>query len=507
MRVPRLGARVAGDEDDVVMEAGLLDQPDALAQLSDPRKRGRALERVVADVFRQHHFFVIINPGVARPRQTDVLATRVTEHYLIECKWRAGKADIGDIDDLRSRLERTEPGVVGVLISMGGFAESVIESVQQHRGRQILLVSATELRLASNDMPTLLRRKQEALLVDGRVLLDEPPSARRRHQRVFLPHADRRFVMSDGTATGVLMCGGGFGQFVFAHELPDIDWTPAPGVGVTLDVEPRVDHERDLRGLVHKLAALGWATPEARWSIQQSRQNWHGFGAASFVEEVQDWQRRADGPDAHHTEEVSYLDRCDGGFYTLTAALSADEYRRAWAVNVSLQLRGIPLDTTPLLQLCRTVEAHPDLYFRPRDEKSVTGRHEGPKLELVHPTGYITQPALDTERFNEWVTGVVIASPFQKTLDGPPPLPVPTSLGMLEDTDVLVCDLRHHHPRDGRPYSYSLCGIERAWTSDALVCRPIVDWQLDTPITPTTATPQVGQAASTTGTDETPRTS
>jgi hypothetical protein len=81
------------------------------------------------------------------------------------------------------------------------------------------------------------------------------------------------------------------------------------------------------------------------------------------------------------------------------------------------------------------------------------------------------------------------------------------TLGMLEDTDVLVCDLRHHHPRDGRPYSYSLCGIERAWTSDALVCRPIVDWQLDTPITPTTATPQVGQAASTTGTDETPRTS
>jgi hypothetical protein len=172
-------------------------------------------------------------------------------------------------DDRRRRrlaltLERTEPGVAGVLISMAGFAESVIEYVQQHRGRQIVLVSADELRDASDDLPTLLRRKREALLVDGRVLLDEPASARHRHERVFLPHADRRFVMSDGEATGVLMCGGRFGQFVFVHELPDIDWTPAPGVGVTLDVEPRMGDERDLRGLVHKLAALGWATPEAR---------------------------------------------------------------------------------------------------------------------------------------------------------------------------------------------------------------------------------------------------
>jgi Restriction endonuclease len=101
-RVSRLGVRVAGDEDGVV-DAGFLDQLDALAQLSDPRKRGRALERVVADLFRQHHFSVTINPGIARPRQTDVFATRVTDHYLIECKWRAGKATIGDVDALRSR--------------------------------------------------------------------------------------------------------------------------------------------------------------------------------------------------------------------------------------------------------------------------------------------------------------------------------------------------------------------------------------------------------------------
>lgn len=84
---------------------------------------------------------------------------------------------------------------------MAGFTETVIAVVQQHRDRQILLVSDAELRLADDDLPTLLRRKREALLVDGRVLLDEPAAVRRRRLPDFLPHADRRFVMADGSTT------------------------------------------------------------------------------------------------------------------------------------------------------------------------------------------------------------------------------------------------------------------------------------------------------------------
>jgi hypothetical protein len=82
--------------------AGLRDQLDALALLNDPQRRGRGLERLVGDLFRRHHFSATINPGIARPRQTDVLATRVSEHYLVECKWRSHKADADDIDSLRA---------------------------------------------------------------------------------------------------------------------------------------------------------------------------------------------------------------------------------------------------------------------------------------------------------------------------------------------------------------------------------------------------------------------
>src|SRR4051812_12362542 len=91
----------------VVHEDGCVDmtspgaQLDTIAQMPRADQRGRALEQFVADLFRHHHFKVTLNAGVAHPRQTDVLAARVADVYLIECKWRADKANIDDLDSLR----------------------------------------------------------------------------------------------------------------------------------------------------------------------------------------------------------------------------------------------------------------------------------------------------------------------------------------------------------------------------------------------------------------------
>jgi hypothetical protein len=134
---------------------------------------------------------------------------------------------------------------------------------------------------------------------------------------------------------------------VFVHELPDIDWIRAPGFGFTLDVTPDVRNEGELRGLLGKLAGLGWATAEAQRTIQQAQQNWHGLGAAAFADELPRWRPRAAGPDAHHSEEMCYLDHCDGGFYTLTATVSAHESRQTRDAALSFQLCGIPLDSAP----------------------------------------------------------------------------------------------------------------------------------------------------------------
>lgn len=303
-------------------------------------RRGTELERFVADLFRRYHFTVRLNAGTARPRQTDVLASLATETYLIECKWRSDKADIDDIDSLRARLRRTDRSVVGLLVSVSGFTGTALHDVGHDRGQAIVLISGEELRLLTQwgeSLPSLLWRKKEALLADGTVLLDEPSRKRAvRRPRIALPPAEDRFIRADGTQSPVVECAGQFDPFVFAQKLPDIDWVPAIGLGVTLDVAPAVLDERHLLDLVDRLAELGWVTSDARWSIQQSTRNWHGLGCAAFAAELANWGERAQVTHAHHSEEICYMDRCDGGFYTITANLPHTSDRRR---NVDTDIR------------------------------------------------------------------------------------------------------------------------------------------------------------------------
>lgn len=468
-------------EDDPVVDT-FRDRLDAIEQLT-PARRGRELERFVADLFRQHHFTVRLNAGTARPRQTDVFVSRVTETYLIECKWRSDKADIDDVDSLRSRLRRTDRSVIGLMISVPGFSGTVLHDVGLHRAEPILLISGEELGLISQgheSLPRLLWRKREALLADGTVLLDEPTRKRpRTRRRTALPSAEGRFVRADGTHGPVVECAGEFGQVVFVQKLQDIDWVTAVGVGVTLDVAPVVLDERDLLDLVDRLADLGWATSDARWSIQQSTTNWHGLGCAAFVDELPKWRQRAGTPQAHHSEEICYVDRCDGGFYSLTAKLAAHTSRRTEFADMSFQLQGIPLDHGPLLQLCRSVGVHEGLYFRPRTDESVT-RHRPTDSYAsdVRPIYHVvtTSPAPEGP-VQQWVTGIVIANPFHDKHRDRSTERLPEGLNLLRHCEQLTCDLRDHHPyQDGRDYTYRLTGFEHAHTSDVTVCRPIVDW-------------------------------
>ncbi|MFJ7212212.1 restriction endonuclease [Amycolatopsis sp. NPDC098790] len=460
---------------------------DALQKLDDPAKRGRDLEEFAAEMFRQHHFEVTRNPRTARPRQTDVLATRDGEIYLIECKWRSTKADIDDIDSLRSRLRRTERRVVGVLISFEGFTGSVVSDVEQHRSQPVLLISGDELRLAAIGLvplSELLWRKRDALLTNGTVLLDEPDAKRPKTRHIGLPVANLQFMQSDGKRSQVIECAGEFGQFVFAHELPDIDWVAADGYGVTLDVAPRGLDEYGLLELVGKLAALGWATPDARWSVQQANRNWHGLGSAAFAEQLPRWDQRAKTPGAYDSEEICYLDRCDGGFYTLTANLAADRSRRATMITLSFQLEGIPLDSAPLVHLCRSIGVHEGLYWRPRGDRSVTrSRESRPLVADVRPLAYLVGPAgLVADDPTEWVSGIVIANPFIAEPADAGRAELPDGLALLEESEHLVCALAEHHRLgDLSRYSYYLRSLEYARTSEALVCRPVANWRSEDP--------------------------
>ncbi|WLS44775.1 restriction endonuclease [Micromonospora profundi] len=452
----------------------------AAQDMPDAARRGRELEAITADLFRRDHFRVQLNPGAARPRQTDLIAIKVTDIYLVECKWRSDKANIDDIDALRSRLRRADTHAIGILLSYRGFTEPVLAEVLANRAQPILLLSGDELeRVAAGfyTLSDLLWRKRQALLVDGEVLLDEPTD-RRMERLVRLPEAEYELLWPDGRRTRSLTCAGDFGQFVFTHDLTDIDWVPAAGVGVALDIQPSVYDARGLVDLLNTMANLGWATPYACWSIQQSRRNWHGWGPHEFAVELEKWEERATTENAHHSEEIFYTDVCDGGFYTIAATISAHPSRQIRNLNISFQLQGHPLDTRPLLELCHTLGVHENLYLRPRDTESVQRIHLGHKpIDIGEARALITAPEPDAEfGFSYWVTGVVIDNLFvsghQHLEEGEA-----LELRILEHSELLICDLAEHHPCDGRRYNYFLERIEYARTTDGLVCRTVVNWR------------------------------
>ena len=467
--------------------SSLLREYEQLRDSTNPQKRGYDLQGLVGRILGTHHFKVETKAGAASPRQVDLFATRGDTIYLIETKWRQDKANVNDVDSLYKRLEKVAPNVTGLLVSHAGFTKQVVDTVRENSSRPVLLVSGSELEQAlqwDGDFLGLLHRKASALLVHRKVLVDvELRRSRRRAATTKpsdLPSSDRLFVLSDGTRSQWLQCDGSFDRFTFVPELQDIDWVSGNGHGVTLDIVLPVQQGKDFDALLHQMARMGWVTSKGCWSIQQSTAIWHGFGADALLDALRDWKRRYEGLVTHHTEELCYVDECEDGFYTLVAQFSADQRRIVWRVELSFQLRGIPLDPSPYRELCTHFELSEPVYFRPRSERSHTWGHppRTSNLKVLKPLAYVVVPEMrvPVNDDDEWVSGIVVENPFftGRSRSRRPPKWVPD---MVSQSEYLVCALRSWHVLGNAKSVYELWNFESAWTSDALVVRATADWQ------------------------------
>jgi hypothetical protein len=92
------------------------------------------------------------------------------------------------------------------------------------------------------------------------------------------------------------------------------------------------NNEDGIVELLYGLDSMGWTTTGPQWNIQQSSANWHGTGAREFVEALRAWKNREDTlENAHHTEQVTYFDTCQGGgIYTLTASIASHRSRAVY---------------------------------------------------------------------------------------------------------------------------------------------------------------------------------
>ncbi|MCW2855552.1 MAG: hypothetical protein JWR52_1167 [Marmoricola sp.] len=453
---------------------------DQIASLASPAARGQALERFVADLFRRHHFTVILDAHAAKPRQTDLIAIKLGERYLIECKWRRKPANIDDLDSLRSRMRRTTADVVGVLVSDRGFTQQVKADVRHQRHQPVLLISGAELRALNagfhTSLPDLLYRKTEHLLRDAQVLVDGgvTPKSVRRAQSLPFPIPEHQFALTHANGTASVMefdCG--YDSPVFLNELPDIDWTSAGGAGASLDLRLGLADESDFVRALETLGDLGWLSEAGRWVIEESSRTLHGIGVRSLIECLPRWKSRCE----HGTEQVAYVDQFEGGFYSLTADMMAGEVRTARAAQLSFELVGFPLDPAPLIHLSRALGVHETIHARPRTEKSVDRHWLRPLRPDLRVVGFVVTHDPYADPPSElWVVGLVVDNPYVSEQTLAEEAPLPAELSLLGDCQYLVCALRNYHRLSQKQPSYVLDRIEWARTSDRLLCRPVADW-------------------------------
>jgi len=119
--------------------------------------------------------------------------------------------------------------------------------------------------------------------------------AGRKHRRRNLEESSVRFVHPNGDRSDWISCPGEFDKVVFALDVPDIDWVPGGGAGVSLDLAAHIDDSNGLIRMLHQLADHGWTSGTSRWRIKQSGVNWHGTGAHGFAQAIANWEARYAG--------------------------------------------------------------------------------------------------------------------------------------------------------------------------------------------------------------------
>lgn len=475
------------DDDDFEAEpwhaSELLRELHALRAVSNAQRRGYKLESLLERAFRQAHFQAEHNPTMAGSRQTDFAVIAHSHRYLVEVKWENHPAGTGEVAAVRDRLRRGDGTVVGVLFTMLGINDRAVEDIVGKREWGLVLVfDEADILVALEDpheLERLVRRKHDELAVHGRVHLGEQHRKGRRSSRTqagkgpqALPEAPYRLLDLNGDEVPWFQGAGGFDSRVFCLTLPDVDWVPAAGSGVCLDMPVAGWDQAELLRLFGELNALGWMTGLGQWSIQQHGCNWHGTGPRSFVQAMKDWKVRTDELEApHHSEEFVYFEACDGGFFTVSGNISAERSRRMARCNVSFQLVGVPMDPGSLQLLYRRFDVPSRGYFRPLVERSVTRQRLVDRVPL-NVLGYIVETADQRWDKEDWVVGVLATNPyFESDLQAPDDWPRD-----LEGSGVIVCALRSHHPLAKPKERYELWSFERARTSDARALHVVAEW-------------------------------
>src|SRR5258708_12420870 len=110
----------------------LLDDFNRLRRMKDAQARGYRLQEFVGTLFTKRHFDVRLNSRAARPRQTDLVARKGNDVYVVEAKWQGSSTDIDDLTSLRDRLEPTAGLPTRIFITMSPLTAHLITHIEHN---------------------------------------------------------------------------------------------------------------------------------------------------------------------------------------------------------------------------------------------------------------------------------------------------------------------------------------------------------------------------------------
>lgn len=459
----------------------LADEYEVLAHQSW-KVRARRLPMLVGRLFERGGYEAQLRAAAATPRDADLMASALDEHYLVEVKSGAKPAGIEVVDELRVRLQVLPPYVTGVIVSANGFTAAAVKQVIGQRDRPMVLIAGgelTELFSGRLGLRSLLRHKKADLMRDAAVRFfdkESPVQFPGPTERGRLPQPNVRVTAEDAAPSAVSMLGERGGDFVFTDELPDVDWTISLGVGAGLDVDLELRSLDELAGAFELLRRRGWLTPDGRWAIHQTPISWHGAGAETLLTQLRDQRARYTAVGhlrMHGSEQVVYFDRCDGGLYSLVLRVLTGDKPQIFESQLSVQLPGIPLDPSNTLMILRELGVDDGAVFR-----SLAGqqRMETAAFRLGEVPVEVVGQIQSLDRHVDsrtWIRGLIVRNPFRGRLRAKLPTESAHALG---EPELLLCSLSSWYTIDAAPRNFSIVRIEAVRTASAVAFRFVANW-------------------------------
>jgi Holliday junction resolvase len=454
----------------------------------EANRQGSKFEAEVAKLLRAAGFEVIANAGTARPRQTDLFARGDSIDLLIEAKNRKHTIHVGDIDDMRSRLHRTPPDIVGVIFTTSKLTHEAIRAIESDRQREILVFVRDEidrLRRGEQNLKALVERKRKELRVGGKVWFG--PIMDSEYNTINLPVASAEFKVGDTTSL-YFESKSRFSGACFALEIPDPGWGMSGGEGARLAIDLAVNTGKDLRNIFGYLHARFGLSKKGMFSIQQSECSWYGVGPENFLQTMEAWRKRYEKSKLtrfHHSESLVYFDHFRNGWVEISAQQNlspgnyGDRELPLFHCQLVIQLPGIPVDTAPYLKLCQYAGADWANFEFIGSRWTIARRLKKPLRLRSVGTIVDKNPFPDDRAAREGtVVGVIAKNPFygMKTL---PKELLDFDRGAqaeLTETELLPCALSDWHSPDMTVDYYRLMGIETTAGGVSYIIRPFGTW-------------------------------